>query len=128
MRISDWSSDVCSSDLNDFGDWGIGWGCGFRVVDSQSGQRLYPRAVYTLDDVPGEGFVFEAQMLISAARRAGAGVVAVPIETRYAGAGAPALMRKSHFRLFHDLSRITTHVVAPVWEPGDVVEIGRGQV
>src|SRR3546814_2833326 len=88
MRISDWSSDVCSSDLvprlvaaanrhpgcvivgarlrkraaqpvyrrigNDFGDWGIGWGCGFRVVDSQSGQRLYPRAVYTLDDVPGE--------------------------------------------------------------------------
>src|SRR3546814_6906298 len=148
MRISDWSSDVCSSDLvprlvaaanrhpgcvivgarlrkraaqpvyrrigNDFGDWGIGWGCGFRVVDSQSGQRLYPRAVYTLDDVPGEGFVFEAQMLISAARRAGAGVVAVPIETRYAGAGAPALMRKSHFRLFHDLRRITTHVVAQV--------------
>lgn len=106
---------------NDFGDWGIGWGCGFRVVDSQSGQRLYPRAVYTLDDVPGEGFVFEAQMLISAARRAGAGVVAVPIETRYAGAGAPELMRKSHFRLFHDLRRITTHVVAQVWKHGDVV-------
>src|SRR3546814_15626140 len=60
-------------------------------------------------------------MLISAARRAGAGVVAVPIETRYAGAGAPALMRKSHFRLFHDLRRITTHVVAQVWKHGDVV-------
>ncbi|HZW19346.1 MAG TPA: glycosyltransferase family 2 protein [Luteimonas sp.] len=105
---------------NDFGDWGIGWGCGFRVVDSQSGQRLYPHAVYTLDDVPGEGFVFEAQMLISAARRAGAGVVAVPIETRYAGAGAPAQMRKSHFRLFHDLRRITTHVVAQVLRHGDV--------
>src|SRR5690606_10177474 len=40
---------------NDFGDWGIAWGCGFRVVDSQSGQRLYPHAVYTLEDVPGEG-------------------------------------------------------------------------
>src|SRR3546814_11129297 len=91
------------------------------VVDSQSGQRLYPRAVYTLGDVPGEGFVFEAQMLISAARRAGAGVVAVPIETRYAGAGAPALMRKSHFRLFHDLRRNTTHAVAQVWKQGDVV-------
>ncbi len=106
---------------NDFGDWGIGWGCGFRVVDSQSGQRLYPRAVYTLDGVPGEGFVFEAQMLISAARRAGAGVVAVPIETRYAGAGAPAQMRKSHFRLFRDLWKITSHVVVQVWNHGDVV-------
>ncbi|WP_133000265.1 glycosyltransferase family 2 protein [Luteimonas arsenica] len=106
---------------NDFGDWGISWGCGFRVVDSQSGQRLYPRAVFTLPDVPGEGFVFEAQMLISAAREAGAGVVAVPIETRYAG-GEPGLeFRKSHFRLFRDLWAITSHVVAQVWTHGDVV-------
>src|SRR3546814_16185014 len=99
MRISDWSSDVCSSDLvprlvaaanrhpgcvivgarlrkraaqpvyrrigNDFGDWGIGWGCGFPVVDSQSGQRLYPRPVYTLDDLPGERFGFAAPVLTS---------------------------------------------------------------
>ncbi|HVI57827.1 MAG TPA: glycosyltransferase family 2 protein [Luteimonas sp.] len=106
---------------NDFGDWGIGWGCGFRVVDSQSGQRLYPHAVYTLEGVPGEGFVFEAQMLISAARRAGAGVVAVPIETRYAGAGAPAQMRKSHFRLVRDLWKITSHVVLQVLRHGDVL-------
>ena len=106
---------------NDFGDWGIAWGCGFRVVDTQSGQRLYPHAVYTLEDVPGEGFVFEAQMLISAARRAGARVVAVPIEARYAGTGAPVQMRKSHFRLFHDLRSITTHVVAQVWSHGNVV-------
>src|SRR3546814_13340162 len=123
MRISDWSSDVCSSDLrrfdmqgvvtmdgdgqhggadiprlidaanrnprcvivgarlrkratqpvyrrigNDFGDWGIAWGCGFRLNDSQSGQRLYHRAGYTLDDVPGEGFGFGAQMQTSAPR------------------------------------------------------------
>jgi glycosyltransferase involved in cell wall biosynthesis len=106
---------------NDFGDWGIAWGCGFRVVDSQSGQRLYPRAVYTLDDVPGEGFVFEAQMLISAARRAGACVVAVPIETRYATADGPVQFRKSHFRLFRDLWNITSHVVRQVWTHGDVV-------
>src|SRR3546814_17766517 len=98
-----------SSDL-DFGDWGIAWGCGFRLIDSQSGQRLYPRAVYTLDDVPGEGFVFEAQMLISAARSAGAGVVAVPIETRYATANHPAQFRKSHFRLVRDLCQTTSPV------------------
>lgn len=105
---------------NDFGDWGIGLGCGFRIVDSQSGQRLYPHAVYTLDDVPGEGFVFEAQMLLSAVRRAGAGVVAVPIETRYACADAPMQFRKSHFRLFRDLWNITSHVVKQVWAQGDL--------
>ena len=106
---------------NDFGDWGIAWGCGYRVVDSQSGQRLYPRAVYTLEGVPGEGFVFEAQMLISASRRVGAGVVAVPIETRYATAGDPVQFRKSHFRLFRDLWNITSHVVGQVLGHGDLV-------
>lgn len=106
---------------NDFGDWGISWACGFRVVDSQSGQRLYPRDVFTLPGVAGEGFVFEAQMLISAAREAGAGVVAVPIETRYACADVPAEFRKSHFRLFHDLWAITSHVVVQVWRHGDVM-------
>ncbi len=106
---------------NDFGDWGISWACGFRVVDSQSGQRLYPREVFTLRDVPGEGFVFEAQMLISAARQAGAGVVAVPIETRYAGCEPGLQFRKSHFRLGRDLWAITSHVVGQVWRQGRVV-------
>jgi glycosyltransferase involved in cell wall biosynthesis len=111
---------------NDFGDWGIGLGCGFRIIDSQSGQRLYPHAVYTLDDIPGEGFVFEAQMLLSAVRRAGAGVVAVPIETRYASADAPMQFRKSHFRLFRDLWNITSHVVKQVWGYGDLLGAYRG--
>jgi glycosyltransferase involved in cell wall biosynthesis len=106
---------------NDFGDWGISWACGFRVVDSQSGQRLYPREVFTLRDVPGEGFVFEAQLLISAARQAGAGVVAVPIETRYAGCEPGLEFRKSHFRLGRDLWAITSHVVGQVWCRGNVV-------
>ncbi|MCC4603478.1 glycosyltransferase family 2 protein [Xanthomonas campestris pv. badrii] len=104
---------------NDFGDWGIAWGCGFQLVDSQSGQRLYPAAVFTLPNVPGEGFVFEAQLLISAARQAGARVVAVPIETRYAGS-APGTFRKSHFRLVRDLWNITSHVVKQVWAYGHV--------
>ena len=83
---------------NDFGDWGIAWGCGFRMVDTQSGQRLYPAAVLALDDVPGEGFVFEAQILISAARRLGCGVVSVPVETRYHCADSDEQFRKSHVR------------------------------
>lgn len=106
---------------NDFGDWGISWACGFRVRDSQSGQRLYPAAVVALRDVPGEGFVYEAQLLISAARRAGASVVAVPIESRYQAADAPVEFRASHFRLFRDLYAITSHVVGQVWNHGNVL-------
>lgn len=105
---------------NDFGDWGISWGCGLGIVDSQSGQRLYPRAIYTLPDVPGEGFVFEAQMLITATRQAGAGVVSLPVETRYADGQDPAQFRKSHFRLWRDLYRITAHVVRQVIAYGDL--------
>jgi glycosyltransferase involved in cell wall biosynthesis len=104
---------------NDFGDWGIGWGCGFRVVDSQSGQRLYPAPVFALRDVPGEGFVFEAQMLIAAARRARAGVVSVPIETRYATHDGQ--FRKSHFRLLRDLWAITSQTVVTIWNRGELI-------
>jgi glycosyltransferase involved in cell wall biosynthesis len=92
---------------NDFGDWGIAWGCGFRLFDSQSGQRLYPAAVMALDDVPGDG------------------VVSVPVETRYAVAGGSEQFRKSHFRLFRDLYRITSHVVAQVLANGRVVQAYR---
>lgn len=106
---------------NDFGDWGIAWACGFRLVDSQSGQRLYPAPVLALDDVPGEGFVFEAQVLVSAARRLGFGVVSVPVETRYAAAGSGEQFRKSHFRLFRDLWRITAHVIGQVVRHGHVL-------
>lgn len=104
---------------NDFGDWGISWACGFRMVDTQSGQRLYPAAACAMEDVPGEGFVFEAQMLISAARELGLGVVALPVDTRYAG--AEHNFRKSHFRLWHDLRLITTHVVRQVLRQGNLV-------
>jgi len=76
--------------------------------------------VYTLPNVPGEGFVFEAQLLISAARQAGARVVAVPIETRYANQ-TPGAFRKSHFRLVRDLWKITSHVIVQVWRYGHVV-------
>jgi len=69
--------------------------------------------------------VFEAQMLISAARRAGARVVSVPIETRYAGT-EPGTFRKSHFRLVRDLCRITTHVVGQVLRHGRLLSVYRG--
>jgi glycosyltransferase involved in cell wall biosynthesis len=100
---------------NEFGDWGIAWATGYRIADTQSGQRFYPRAVCELADVAGEGFVFEADILIQAARRLGTRVVSVPIESRYVGEGPTGAFRRSHFRPLHDLWRITSHVAAQVW-------------
>ncbi|MBO9717448.1 MAG: glycosyltransferase family 2 protein [Pseudoxanthomonas sp.] len=104
---------------NAFGDWGVAWAAGHRIVDTQSGQRYYPSSVIALDDVPGEDFVFEAQLLISAARRLGVRCVSVPVVTRYRGSeGGP--LRRSHFRPLRDLYRITSHVVRQVLLHGDV--------
>ena len=68
---------------NHFGDWGIAWGTGYQIADTQSGQRFYPASVMGLQDVPAEGFVYEAEILISAAQTLGTRVVSVPIESRY---------------------------------------------
>ncbi len=83
-------------------DWWVSWACGQRVVDSQSGQRYYPRAALELALTLSEsGFVFESEILIEAARH-GIRTVSVPIQARY-----DADRRASHFRPFRDVSRIT---------------------
>lgn len=102
---------------NEFGDWGIAWGTGYQVADSQSGQRLYPAAVAALGDVPGEGFVFETQILISAAQQLGARCVSVPIESRYKSVHSQEQFRASHFKPWRDFSRITWHIVAQAFRP-----------
>lgn len=102
---------------NDIADWGIAWAVGQRLVDSQSGQRWYPREVVKLAvDVAPQGFVFEADILIEAARRLRTRVAAVPIEVRYAGE-----FRRSHFKPLRDFCRITSHVFGRVVEAGSVV-------
>jgi glycosyltransferase involved in cell wall biosynthesis len=110
---------------NEFGDWGIAWGTGYQIADSQSGQRLYPAAVAALDDVPGEDFVFEAQILISAARRLGVRCVSVPIESRYKSVHSAEQFRASHFKPFRDFSRITGHIVMQALRHGDVPAVHR---
>ena len=110
---------------NEFGDWGIAWGTGYQIADSQSGQRLYPAAVAALDEVPGEDFVFEAQILISAARRLGTRCVSVPIESRYKSVHSAEQFRASHFRPLRDFSRITRHIVLQAVRHGDVPAVYR---
>jgi glycosyltransferase involved in cell wall biosynthesis len=113
---------------NEFGDWGISMVCGFRIRDTQCGQRLYPQALCALVDVPGEDFVYEAQLLLSAARELGMRVVSVPIESRYKAVHTGEF-RKSHFRVVRDLWKITSHVVAQAFRYGDVIGyIRRSQV
>ena len=110
---------------NEFGDWGIAWGTCYQVADSQSGQRFYPACVIALDDVPGEDFVFEAQIVISAARELGVGCVSVPIRARYQQADQPRQFRPSHFRPLRDLWRITSHIVCYAVRRGDLYRVWR---
>lgn len=110
---------------NEFGDWGIAWGTGYQVADSQSGQRFYPADVIAMDDVPGEGFVFEAQVVISAARRLGTRCVSVPIDSRYRCAGSDEQFRASHFRPLTDLYRITSHIVLQAFRHGSLPSVYR---
>lgn len=83
-------------------DWWVSWACGQRIVDSQSGQRYYPRQVLELAiAMTHEGFVFESAILIEAARR-GIPTLSVPIAASYAED-----RRASHFKPFRDVTKIT---------------------
>lgn len=108
---------------NDLGDWGVSWGTGYQVADSQSGQRFYPATVMALEDVPGEGFVFEAQIVISASRRLGTQSVSVPIESRYRSADSDEQFRPSHFRPLADLFRIASHLLLQVLRYGQLRKV-----
>lgn len=83
-------------------DFWVSWAAGARIVDSQSGQRYYPRAAMELAlTLPHGGFVFESEILIEAARH-GIATVSVPILARYADD-----RRASHFKPLRDVLRIT---------------------
>jgi glycosyltransferase involved in cell wall biosynthesis len=101
---------------NNFADWGISWGCGVAVADTQSGQRYYPSAALDLADLPADDFVFETAVLIAAAREKHVGIVSVPIESRYQGE-----FRDSHFRPIRDVSRITWYTMKRVAAYGRLI-------
>lgn len=102
---------------NAVADWGISWGCGIPIADTQSGQRYYPRAALDLVDFPADDFVFEAALLIAATRERNIGVVSVPIDSRYHGE-----FRGSHFRPVRDVTRITWYTIKRVVQYGSVVD------
>lgn len=110
---------------NQFADWGVAWGTGYQIADTQSGQRLYPAAVAALDQVPGEDFVFEAQILMSAAQQLGTRCVSVPIESRYQQQDSQEQFRASHFKPLRDFTRITSHIVGQCLRRGGLPQVYR---
>jgi glycosyltransferase involved in cell wall biosynthesis len=102
---------------NDFADWGISWGCGRPVADTQSGQRWYPRAAVELVDLPAQDFVFEAAILIAASRDLDMPVVSIPIACRYDDSA-----RRSHFRPVRDVVRITLFTIGRVAHYGHMLQ------
>lgn len=102
---------------NAVADWGISWGCGRPVADTQSGQRWYPRHAAELVDLPAQDFVFEAAILIAATRDLDMPVVSIPIACRYDGG-----TRHSHFRPVRDVVRITWYTFRRVLHYGHVVK------
>ena len=87
---------------NRVADFWISWAAGRNIDDSQSGFRLYPRAV--LEAIRADhtrGFVFESELLIDAAR-AGVRIEALPIPALYNG----TTLRPSHFRPVADIASI----------------------
>lgn len=76
-------------------DFWVSWAAGHRVLDSQSGQRVYPRALLqalALHGLARDGFTLESELIIEAARR-GFHTISVPIDSIY-----PTGARTSYFR------------------------------
>jgi glycosyltransferase involved in cell wall biosynthesis len=88
---------------NRFANFWVAWAAGCRVIDSQSGFRVYPAALLRRVNVahgPGARFAFESEILIEAGR-AGVRSAAVPIAAIY-----PPQARASYYRSAVDTARI----------------------
>jgi glycosyltransferase involved in cell wall biosynthesis len=88
---------------NRLADFGVSWASGHRVLDSQSGLRLYPAALLRALDLrrlSRNGFTLESEVIIEAARL-GYATVSVPIDAIY-----DPVARKSHFRPVRHISAI----------------------
>jgi glycosyltransferase involved in cell wall biosynthesis len=100
---------------NRFANFWIAWAAGCRIVDTQSGLRVYPREVFERLSVRHDrraSFVFESEVLIEAAR-AGMPICCVPVSVRY---HAPA--RPSYFRPVADSVRIGVMVLSKLLARG----------
>ena len=90
---------------NKFANFWLAWAAGYPIKDSQSGFRIYPKALFdNLKISTKHGFVFESEILIKAAQK---GTYSHPVKI-------PAVYkenaRASHFRGVQDITLITIMV------------------
>jgi glycosyltransferase involved in cell wall biosynthesis len=88
---------------NNFADFWVSWAAGQFVQDSQSGFRLYPKALIETVNVGthrSHSFVFESEILIEAGRQ-GHKIICAPIVSQYFENARP-----SHFNAASDISKI----------------------
>jgi glycosyltransferase involved in cell wall biosynthesis len=100
---------------NRFACFWISWAAGHPIADSQSGFRVYPRAVMEIavqGRARGQRFTMESELLIEAADR-GCPTLAVTIAGRY-----PQGARPSHYRSVVDTARIVVMVGARLLAKG----------
>src|SRR3990167_2904168 len=91
---------------NQVADFFISWAAGERIIDSQSGYRLYPMNLLRtcLKKVHPHTFAFESEFLIDSTRR-GFLPAAIAIHSHY-----PKDSRHSYYRPFVDTSKIVLMV------------------
>ncbi len=100
---------------NRFACFWISWAAGHPIADSQTGLRVYPRAVMALaldGGAPSSRFTFESEILIEAAAH-GHETLAVPVAGRY-----PKGARRSHYRSVVDTARIVAMVATRLLRRG----------
>lgn len=87
---------------NQIADFFISWAAGHRIIDSQSGYRLYPMRLFNdcLKSFHPHQFGFESELLIDSARR-GYRSAFIAIHSHY-----PQNSRSSHYRPFVDTAKI----------------------
>jgi glycosyltransferase involved in cell wall biosynthesis len=100
---------------NRFACFWISWAAGHAIPDSQSGFRVYSKEVMQIalnGKVRGNGFTFESEILIEAARRSHL-TMGVAIPGRY-----PTHARASHFRPVVDIAKIVLMVAGRLLASG----------
>lgn len=96
-------------------DFFISWAAGHRIIDTQSGFRLYPNKIIpkTLRKSSRHGqFVFESKILIDATRK-GCTPVSLPIASYY-----PKNARDSYFRPIIDTGKIMALITWKIFSRG----------
>ena len=87
-------------------DFFISWAAGCRIIDTQSGYRLYPLHFLRdcLSQLRSQCFTFESELIIQASR-CGYPSISIPIQSHY-----PKDSRHSHYKPFTDTVKITSMV------------------